>query len=84
MEELLLLALMGLGGAPLLRWLQRAMGGPDPVADDSDDSAVALLRRRYAAGEITREQFEEMRRTLAGGDRGAWGEPAPGRPPWPL
>ncbi|HET8627704.1 MAG TPA: SHOCT domain-containing protein [Thermomicrobiales bacterium] len=84
MEELLLLALLGLGGAPLLRWLQRALGGPDPVADDSEDSAVALLRRRYAAGEITREQYEEMRRTLARDDRGAGAEPAPGQPPWPL
>ncbi len=25
---------------------------------------LEILRRRYAAGEITREQFEEMRRTL--------------------
>jgi len=25
---------------------------------------IEILRRRYAAGEITREQFEEMRRTL--------------------
>jgi len=27
-------------------------------------SAAEILRRRYAAGEITREQYEEMRRTL--------------------
>jgi putative membrane protein len=27
-------------------------------------SSLEILRRRYAAGEITREQFEEMRRTL--------------------
>ena len=28
------------------------------------DSAMETLRRRYAAGEITKEQFEEMKRTL--------------------
>jgi uncharacterized membrane protein len=29
-----------------------------------DLSPIEILRRRYAAGEITREQFEEMRQTL--------------------
>lgn len=29
------------------------------------DSALEVLRRRYAAGEITKEQFEDMKRTLA-------------------
>jgi len=49
MEELLLLALLGLGGAPIIRWFRRAFGSPEAV---SGDSARALLRRRYAAGEI--------------------------------
>jgi uncharacterized membrane protein len=31
-----------------------------------DLSPLEILRRRYAAGEITRDQFEEMRRTLEG------------------
>lgn len=78
MEELLLLALLGLGGAPIIRWFRRAFGSPEAV---SGDSARALLRRRYAAGEITREQFEEMRQTLlrhdlAGEDRRAAGRAA--------
>lgn len=34
-----------------------------PPALDKD-SALEILRRRYAAGEINKEQFEEMRRTL--------------------
>jgi putative membrane protein len=33
-------------------------GGPDAP------SSLEILRRRYAAGEITREQFEEMRHVL--------------------
>lgn len=36
----------------------RRVGRPGP------DSALEVLRRRYAAGEITKEQFEEMKRTL--------------------
>ena len=30
----------------------------------SEQSSLEILRRRYAAGEISREQFEEMRRVL--------------------
>jgi putative membrane protein len=30
----------------------------------TDLTAAEILRRRFAAGEITREQYEEMRRTL--------------------
>ncbi len=29
-----------------------------------EDSALEILRRRFAAGEITREQYEEMRKVL--------------------
>ncbi len=60
MEEFIIWLLLLGGGLPLLRrWLARfgfAMG--------ADDSAFDTLRRRYAAGEITREQFEEMREVL--------------------
>ena len=30
----------------------------------SEPSALEILKQRYAAGEISREQFEEMRRVL--------------------
>ena len=32
----------------------------------SDDDSVEIARRRYARGEITREQFEQLSRDLAG------------------
>ena len=49
----------------LLVLLVRAVihSGP-PAARPGEESAEDILRRRYAAGEITREQFEQMRRDL--------------------
>ena len=41
--------------------LVRALVGPERRAEDP---AIEVLRRRYAAGEITREQYEEMRADL--------------------
>ncbi|HEX6017127.1 MAG TPA: SHOCT domain-containing protein [Burkholderiaceae bacterium] len=38
---------------------QRRDGGPPP-----EDSALKLLRERYARGEINLEEFEERRRNL--------------------
>ncbi len=42
------------------------MGMGDHSDEDSEpgDSAMDLLRRRYAAGELTDEQFDAMRRKL--------------------
>ena len=36
-------------------------------ADQPSSNALAILEERYARGEITRDEFEEMRRTLRGG-----------------
>ena len=44
--------------------LVRALSGRSVFGQASYDSALEILRHRYAAGEITKEQFEEMRRTL--------------------
>ncbi len=33
-----------------------------------DESPLEILKRRYALGEITREQFEELKRTLGVSD----------------
>lgn len=43
--------------------LVRAVAGR-PAAAPKEDRALDLLRERYARGELTREQFEEMRDTL--------------------
>lgn len=45
----------------LVRWLGGATGDAGRVAGES---ALDILRRRYAAGEITKEQYEEMRQVL--------------------
>jgi putative membrane protein len=44
--------------------LVRALTNGNVFGPPSHDSALEILRRRYAAGEITKDQFEEMKRTL--------------------
>lgn len=39
-------------------------GAHDHSSTMRGDEALDLLKRRYAAGEVTTEQFEEMRRNL--------------------
>ncbi|MHB1318822.1 MAG: SHOCT domain-containing protein [Anaerolineae bacterium] len=41
----------------------RRVAGSAPVAGAQ---ALAVLQERYARGELTREQFEQMRRDIAG------------------
>lgn len=48
----------------LVIWLLRQSGGSRPASGASEDRALAILRERFARGEITREQFDEMRRAL--------------------
>lgn len=38
------------------------LGGDRPASQD--DSALAILERRFAAGEISKEEFEERREIL--------------------
>ncbi len=45
----------------LVRWLW-VQARPAPR---SEETALEILKRRYARGEITREEFEGMRRDLA-------------------
>ena len=53
-----------------IRWLLRNTGSglhaPGPGASSADDPALALLRERFARGEIDATEYEERRRTLSG------------------
>ena len=51
------------GGVALVVWLVRQGQGSHPAAG-GDDRALATLRERYARGELTQDEFEQMRRTL--------------------
>ena len=61
------LAMLAFWGAILVgivlvvRALARSSGAS---SGGHEESALAILKRRYAAGELTREQFDEMRRVL--------------------
>ena len=55
----LLTILFWLGVALLIVWLVRTWR-PAPPQDD----ALAVLRRRYAAGEISQEEYDRMRQVL--------------------
>lgn len=62
----LLLVLGGLLVAGVVWAVQQSSrGGSQPAGPRSAAEAPSeILRRRYAGGEITKEQFDEMRRTL--------------------
>jgi putative membrane protein len=66
---------MGLGWLSMLAFwgavivgiilLVRVLSGPARSSPTSDeDDALAIARRRYARGELTREQFEQLRQDL--------------------
>jgi putative membrane protein len=67
--------LMALGGLSMLAFwgalivgivlLIRWASGPSVVhGNRSSESAIEILKRRYAAGEITGEEYEQMRKRL--------------------
>ena len=56
-----LIALIIFGIRWLIRNSEQKSGGPS-----GDDTALALLRQRYARGEIDATEFEERKRTLGG------------------
>jgi putative membrane protein len=47
----------------LVRWLVISTGASGRSAG-SEDSALEILKRRYARGEIEKEEFEEKRKLL--------------------
>ena len=58
---LLSLAIVGMVFAA--RWLARASG--ESPRDRAVDDALEIVRTRYARGEISREDFDRLRRELA-------------------
>lgn len=60
---LLFWVLVILGIAVLVRWLARGSSGS---SGDKPPRAMDILEARYAKGEITREQFEQMKREIGG------------------
>jgi uncharacterized membrane protein len=59
-----LMMVIALGGLILLVVLAvRTVGGPQP---GSSNSALEVLKRRLAAGEITPDEYEKTRRLLEG------------------
>lgn len=58
-------ALIIAGGVLLVVWLVRSLTGPSPTSTATTGlSPLDILKMRYAKGEITKEQFEEMKRDL--------------------
>jgi len=58
--RLVFFAAVVVGIVYLARYFARRGGGPS----HHEESALDILQKRYARGEITREQFEEMKRNL--------------------
>lgn len=58
----LLLAIVGL--VVLVRWIARTLGGNRARGGQS---AMDILRQRYARGEIEKAEFEQKRSDLGGG-----------------
>ncbi len=58
-------ALIILGVAALVKWLAAGGGGGEQGGSPAS-RPMDILKERYARGEITRDQFEQMRRDLGG------------------
>lgn len=58
-----LLALLIIGVVAGIRWLMKSQNLSG--ANRGPDRALELIRERYARGEISREEFERMRRDLS-------------------
>jgi putative membrane protein len=55
-------ALVIIGIVALVRYLSDRPGAPQ---QKEAEAPLEVLRRRYATGELTKEQFDEMKRNVA-------------------
>jgi putative membrane protein len=52
------------GLVALIRWLLQQTGGRSQAGGGADSQAMAILKERYAKGEISRDEFESMKRDI--------------------
>ena len=48
----------------LIVWLVRQSGAGNAGSSDREETALDILKKRYAKGEIDKEEFERMKRDL--------------------
>jgi putative membrane protein len=60
--SLMMVIFMG-GLIVLVLWAVKTISGPRP---GGSDTAIEVLKRRLAAGEITQDEYEKTRQTLLG------------------
>ena len=48
----------------LIIWLYKQIRGPVARPETTGETAAEILKKRYASGEITKEQFDEMKKEL--------------------
>ncbi len=64
---MLLFGLLVIAGIALLViWAVRSQSAHAKTPSPGSDAAMEAVRRRYASGEITKEQFDEIMRNLGG------------------
>ena len=56
--------LVVIGLVVLVIWGMNALSAPRTAPGAADDEALAILRRRYARGEISQAEYEAARRAL--------------------
>ena len=61
---LLVIGVLFVAGVVWAVQLSSRGGSPSVGLRSAGEAPLEILQRRYAGGEITKEQFEEMRRTL--------------------
>ncbi|MHB0976009.1 MAG: SHOCT domain-containing protein [Candidatus Aquicultorales bacterium] len=61
LQQIFWLVILVIGLVLAIKWLQ---GYTTQAAQPRSDSALEILRSRYARGEITREDFESIKATL--------------------